>query len=229
MGDIILFYYSVLYLTCRRSHVHEFHCVTRKKGFSLSETKENMEQNELKPKIPQSKNASLVFQDVGYEAKPIRKQSVKPRNHSFVAKPPDRLDSVEMEDGTIHVVPARPGSTYWAILRIMYESFGKPVRQEELTKGVESLMQESHPERWDKYKAKTKVVSFRKTKQLNRVQQASNWRERIIGNAKTLTRQGGSSPYGLRLIERGHCLKYTYDHNQQPYFILKNIETKKDG
>lgn len=42
----------------------------------------------------------------------------------------------------------------------------------------------------------------------------------MVNNAKTLTRKGGANPYGQRLIERGHILRFKADDKAMPFFIL---------
>jgi hypothetical protein len=133
---------------------------------------------------------------------------VQTRTYSFLHKKTDTLDAVEDGDTTF-VIPAQPGSCYWAILRVGYENHDQPIRTKDFIDMVAVLMEDRDPEKWERFKNKKKV----KTLKLEGVveKDANDWRTRIETNIKTMSRYGGSNPYGNRLIERGHILRWEQD------------------
>lgn len=131
------------------------------------------------------------------------------RNYSFLHKKDESLDAVE--DGNVQfVVPAQPGSCYWAILKIGYENHDRPISMNDFVDSVDSLMEERDPAKWKKFKNKKKVKTLKNDVVVEK--NANNWRERVETNIKTMTRHGGSNPYGNRLRERGHILRWEPEH-----------------
>jgi len=131
------------------------------------------------------------------------------RNYSFLRKNQDALDSVEDENSQF-IIPAQPGSCYWAILKIGYENHDKPIRTGDYIDMIASLMEERDPDKWDRFKNKSKVKTIKNDVLVEK--NANNWRNRIETNIKTMTRHGGDNPYGNRLRERGHILRWESFH-----------------
>jgi len=155
----------------------------------------------------------------------------RPRNYSFKHKNPDKLETIDV-DGKQYLIPAAIGSTYWAILKVCYERHDQPVYVSTLQSEVEKLFIESgREENWKTYCSKGETTIYSKASQKRSIQKASPWGERLVNNAKTLTRLGGESAYGKRLFERGHALKYSVDGKGQYFFMLHtditNISTTK--
>lgn len=152
------------------------------------------------------------------------------RNFSFKHKEPDTLDEVEV-DGQVFKIPAAVGSCYWAVLKVCYEKHDKPVYLDDMIQGVAGFMEDRDDQQWAVYvnKEKTTVHKTIEGAKTRTVQKIKTWQERIINNAKTLCRTGGNSAYGLRLTERGHCLKFHHDDDGRPYFILKTSVEAKIG
>ena len=160
--------------------------------------------------------------EVDQSAEAKRKQ--RARNYSFTVKLSDpqkaaRFETVEV-NGTEISIPATIGSTYWAILRVMYERANTPVYPDDLVNLVEALMEDAFPERWDIYTGKSETTVFRRVDQKRDRQKIKTWKDRVINNAKTLTRIGGTAQYGMRLKERGHLLRFEYDSKNKPCFVL---------
>jgi hypothetical protein len=160
------------------------------------------------------------------------KRRLRARNYSFADKLADPQKSAKFE--TVDVkglgevsIPATIGSTYWAILRVMYERPNQPVYPDQLVKLVAELMEEAFPDRWDNYTGKAETTVFRRVDQKRDRQKIKTWQDRIIGNAKTLTRIGGTAQYGMRLKERGHLLRFEYDGKKKPCFVLHTTIPKK--
>jgi DNA-binding NtrC family response regulator len=141
------------------------------------------------------------------------------RNYSFLSKNPDKLDRVEV-NGIEFIIPASIGSCYWAILKVCYENADKPVYLDRLVSSVAEFMQDRDEDAWQRYITKNKTTVYKKVGGERVVQPVKPWQERVVNNAKTLTRLGGESQYGKRLHERGHCLRYEHDDKMQPYVIL---------
>lgn len=143
----------------------------------------------------------------------------KGRNYSFLHRNQESLDQVE--DGEqIFVIPAVPGSCYWAILRIAYENHDFPIKKNDFIDRVALLMEERDPEKWDKFKSKNKVKTLKNEVVVEK--DANSWRTRVETNIKTMTRHGGSNPYGNRLRERGHILRWEPDHfNGEGGYVLR--------
>lgn len=155
-------------------------------------------------------------------------QTPRGRNYSFLHKRPETLDEVEV-NGKSYSIPAAIGSCYWAVLKVCYENADQPVYTEELLKRVAELMEDRDETMWKNYVSKEKTTVYRKADSKRNVQPIKPWQERVINNAKTLTRLGGSSQYGMRLFERGHVLRYEYDDKSMPYFILRtNLDCLKE-
>jgi len=130
------------------------------------------------------------------------------RNYSFLHKNKDSLDLFD-EGEKQFSIPAQPGSCYWAILRIGYENHDTPIRMTDYIDMVASLMEERDPAKWEKFKNKTKVKTIKNNELIEK--NANEWRSRIETNIKTMTRHGGSNPYGNRLRELGHILRWEPD------------------
>ena len=130
------------------------------------------------------------------------------RNYSFLAKDKEALDVVESGDASF-VVPAQPGSCYWAIIRIGYENHDQPIRKDDFIDAIAALMEDRDPERWSRFVNKKKIKTFKKQEVVEK--DANDWRSRVETNIKTMCRHSGSNPYGQRLIERGHILRYEPD------------------
>lgn len=145
--------------------------------------------------------------------------NIQNRNYSFLHKDEGVLDIVE--DGDLSfVVPAQPGSCYWAILRIGYENHDKPIRLNDFIDLVASLMEERDPAKWNRFKNKTKVKAVKFTGVVEK--EANDWRVRVETNIRTMTRHGGSNPYGNRLMERGHILRWEPDQfDGEGGFVLR--------
>lgn len=135
------------------------------------------------------------------------------RNYSFKDKNVDSFDVVETGNKT-YIIPAGVGSTYWAILKVLFQNFEKKVYIDDLAEEVKNIMLDRDPDRWDEYVNKKHNNGLQK--------KMKPWEERIVGNAKTLTRTGGKSPYGLRLNELGYELVYKHV-KPKAYFVLKMI------
>jgi len=131
------------------------------------------------------------------------------RNYSFLHKNQDALDLVE-EGKEGFVVPAQPGSCYWAILRIAYENHDRPIRTRDFVDKVAEVMEDREPEKWARFKNKKRVKTVKDEQVVEK--EANNWRVRVETNIKTMTRHGGSNPYGNRLRERGHILRWEPQH-----------------
>ena len=145
--------------------------------------------------------------------------SKRPRNYSFKHRDPDSLDTVEC-NGVQYSIPATIGSCYWAVLKVCYQHVNTRVYFEALWKEVSELMMDRNPEQWQEYCEKEETTVFKKLEAKRDVQKISSWKDRIVNNAKTLTRLGGQSKYGQRLFEMGHVLRFEYDENQVPCFVL---------
>lgn len=129
----------------------------------------------------------------------------KPRNYSFLHKNEDALDAVE-EDKEVFIIPAQPGSCYWAIIKIGYMHHDRPLRLNEYIDLVAELLEERNQTKWEEFKNKQVVKTVRDGDVVEKT--ANSWRKRVETNIKTLTRDGGSNPYGNRLRERGHILRW---------------------
>jgi hypothetical protein len=158
----------------------------------------------------------------------VEVKAKRPRNYSFSHKNPETLDLIETQHGSF-TIPAGIGSTYWAILKVFYEKHDKRVYCEELLKSVAELMTDRDAEGWKRYCSKESTTVYKKVQKIRSIQKIKPWQERIIGNAKTLTRSGGNSKYGLRLIERGHSLLFGHDENKKAYFILQTKVNTTDA
>lgn len=169
------------------------------------------------PDMPDATEAPVEAAETDEKAEKV----ARTRNFSFLHKKPDTLDEVEI-NGKIFKVPAAAGSCYWAILKVFYENHDKPIYPDDLIKMVAEMMEDRDERAWQIYinKSKTTVHKNVDGAETRVVQPIRTWQERVINNTKTLTRSGGNSPYGLRLIERGHALRGDYDSNGKPYFIL---------
>jgi hypothetical protein len=134
----------------------------------------------------------------------VQTSADKGRNYSFLHKPDSTFDAVETDDGEVYIIPAQSGSTYWAILRVIFEHYGSPMRIDDIIDEVAELLEDRDPDKWDRYKNKTSVTTRKDGQKVSKP--ANNWRKRLETNIKTLTRSGGKNPYGLRLLERGYRL-----------------------
>lgn len=160
---------------------------------------------------------SVVKQNAEADKPGVAKQ--RPREFSFMHKNPDSFESVETPDGDTFSVPAQVGSTYWGILKVLYVNANKKVFADDLFSQVAECMQDRDAAAWERYLNKANVKAYHKAEQAHRVKPANSAQDRVIGNAKTLTRTGGNFPYGKRLAERGHSLRYDHEGGKL-YFIL---------
>tara|TARA_B100001778_G_scaffold334668_1_gene347056 strand:- start:8520 stop:9071 length:552 start_codon:yes stop_codon:yes gene_type:complete len=151
-------------------------------------------------------NDTQTRQKAAVETDTVEVSSKKGRNYSFTHRADSTLDAVETDDDQVYVIPAQPGSTYWAILRIVYEHADQPLTANQIIDEVAELLEDRDPDKWEKYKNKGSITTHKDGKQVQKP--ANDWRKRIETNIKTLTRSGGSNPYGKRLIERGHILRW---------------------
>ncbi len=142
--------------------------------------------------------------------------SKKARNFSFKNKKVATMDAVGDGINTF-VVPATPGCVWWAILKIMYENFDKPVTYRTLIDGVEELMKDRDENRWNRYIGKKSVTTVKNGQRV--IKETKSWRQRVLNNAKTLTRLGGTNVYGLRIKELGHKFLHNCG-DAEPYFII---------
>lgn len=149
----------------------------------------------------------------------------RPRSYSHLQRNPDSLDEVEV-NGVTYKIPATMGSNYWAILRVMYSHIDKPVYCSQLVKEVDELMSEHNQKNWDRFCNKEKTVVWKRGEQKREVKEIRSWDERIVNNAKTLTRW---KDYGKRLHERGHALSWEHDDKGEPYFILRSSIASTTG
>jgi len=130
---------------------------------------------------------------------------IKQRNYSFLDKNENALDAVEDNDCAF-LIPAQPGSCYWAIIKVGYLNHDRPILLDEYIDYVAALLEERNPKKWENFKNKSSVKTNKNGVVIEKV--AQHWRKRIETNIKTLTRDGGKNPYGQRLIERGHILRW---------------------
>ena len=183
-----------------------------------------MPDSEQSPVVPVIPVVSVISADIPV-TKPIKESIKEPlkkdRNYSFKDKNPDSFTHV----GDF-IIPSRRGSTYWAVLVVLYTHFNERVYADQLlNEGRDLLIEE---ERWDQFVKKSHTTGYRKGQRIRR--EVKDWRQRFLCNAKTLTRVGtGTNQYGLRLKERGHVLLFAYDEQDKGYFILKEIENAKIG
>ncbi|MGE5607924.1 MAG: hypothetical protein ACM359_01610 [Bacillota bacterium] len=135
------------------------------------------------------------------------------RNYSSLCKDPHCFDAVSV-NGIDYVIPARPGSMFWAVLRVLYERCNQAVFPEQLAVAVQALMLDRNPRAWQTH-----------CERPNR----KPWKERLMMTAMMLTRSSGNDPDGLRLAERGHLLRLEHDAEGRAYFILRtNVDAPLD-
>lgn len=144
----------------------------------------------------------------------------RPREFSFLDKNPENYEVVETSCGEM-LIPAQVGSTYWAIIKVMYLNINKIIFKDDLCAQVAEHMNDRDPDDWEKYTSKPTVKAFHKAEKKHSVKPANSWQDRIVGNAKTLTRIKGNYPYGKRLLEQGCQLTYDYQDGKL-YFILSS-------
>ena len=145
-------------------------------------------------------------------------KAVRPRNYSHLERNPETLDEVIGVDGVPYKIPATMGSNYWAVLTVMYKNVNTPVYLDALVAGVDAEMRDHDEDSWDGFCNKEKTTVWKRGSAQREIQAIKPWQDRIINNAKTLTRW---KDYGKRLYERGHVLRYEYDDKVKPYFILR--------
>lgn len=159
---------------------------------------------------------------------PVVTQKIsRQRNYSFKHRNVDTLDiakfggddNPDAKAPTFHI-PAHIGSIYWAILKVCYENANQPVYLDKLVIAVQDLMKDRDAQAWENYTNKESATVHRRSSGKSATQKIKPWQERVVNNAKTLTRQGGDSAYGKRLSERGHALRLKTDSNMKQYFIL---------
>lgn len=133
----------------------------------------------------------------------------KIRNYSFLEKNEESFDAIEDGDKTF-IIPSRPGSCYWAILKIGYQNHDTPIPEDKYIDMVSKLLEDFDPDNFDKFKNKSRIKTIKNKIQIEK--NTNSWRERIKTNIRTLTRHSGNNCYGKRLIERGHILRWEPDH-----------------
>ena len=158
----------------------------------------------------------------------IKPKIVRPRSYSFkhkIAKAMANADYAKMDHVVIgevkYLIPATIGSTYWAALKVGFLHPNEKIYFDDFVQWGSDLMKDRDEDKWNKYCSKDQTTVYHKTDGSKVKQKANTWQERFIGNAKTLTRVGGNSPYGQRLNELGHVWEYACDEELKPYFILK--------
>ena len=149
----------------------------------------------------------------------VTQKSNRKRNFSFSHRKIDSLDTAEC-NGVEYYIPAAVGSSYWAIQKTLFSNFNENVYFSQLTSSVEELMKDRDIERWNKYISKTSTTVYLKGENKSIKKAVKSWEDRIIGNAKTLTRLGGNSAYGQRLQEKGFKIEFGHDSNKKPYFKM---------
>lgn len=179
--------------------------------------------------MPDTLGAESVERDIAPVAEPMAETVVnvqseqekkeRARNYSFKHKKNDTMDTAE-KDGVSYPIPANVGSTYWAIIKVGYNHANERIYIDQLVKEVQEIMIDRDPDEWDKFCGRKEVRAHSKLTAASTTQDAKPWKERLINNAKTLTRIGGKSAYGLRLVERGHVLRFEYDEKDLPCFVL---------
>lgn len=127
--------------------------------------------------------------------------------HVFRNKNTELLDVVEA-NGQEFYIPATPGSTYWAILRVAYENHDRPIDKEEFIDSVAAILEDRDPARWNKFVNKKLVKTYKNNQVVEK--QATSWRNRIDMNIKMLCRYGNDY-YGTRLRDAGHILRWEPD------------------
>lgn len=135
------------------------------------------------------------------------------RNYSFVGSDPDRFDQIDVAGKTVPI-PARVGSTYWAILKFAYSHPDQPLHLNQLTSEVSSLLKDHDDVHWECFRQKA---------------ESKHWTERIIMSAKLLTRREGNHPFGLRCYEQGFAFRFARDGAGEPYFILRTGQHLPDN
>jgi hypothetical protein len=145
----------------------------------------------------------------------------KTRHFSIQGLDVDKFGDIESLDGNTYTIPYRMGTIYWAILSVMYYNINQRVYYEELIEQVHETMIDQDPKYWDKFINKKSVKVWKNGKTIEKTPET--WQNRIITNARTLTRFDKNSPYGLRVRELGHSLNLYYDDQNKPYFILLKI------
>jgi hypothetical protein len=140
------------------------------------------------------------------------------RNFSSLTRNSDVFDEIEVE-GRTYKIPATMGSNYWAILKVMYSHLNQPVYPDQLVRDVDELMNDYMPESWEVFRAKQTVLVWSAIKQKTEEQKSRGWQDRVVLNAKNLTRV---NDYGIRLYERGHSLCWELDENGKHYLILRD-------
>ena len=146
-------------------------------------------------------------------------KTVKRRNYSFLHRNQEGLDSVVAWDNQEITIPATPGTWYWAIIKYCYENHDRALELDDVIDGATEIYSGRDPEKFEAYKAKSKIKTRKNGEPIER--EANSWRDRIETNIKTLTRHGGSNPYGERLRERGHILRWEPNLLSKGAFVLR--------
>jgi hypothetical protein len=177
---------------------------------------------------PRDEKAGVLATETNEDAKQVEQVDKvvkqRPREFSFKHKNPDNFESVDTPFGTFSI-PAQVGSTYWAILKVFYINANKKVFAEDMCPQVAECMMDRDPAAWERYVNKENVKAYHKAEQTHRIKPANSWQDRLIGNAKTLTRIGGNYPYGKRLAERGHTLRYDHEAGKLFFFLSTQAGT----
>lgn len=144
----------------------------------------------------------------------------KNRNYSFLDRNQEALDEAIGWDNKEYVIPATPGTWYWAILKYCYQYHDRPLAIDKIVDGSAEIYASRDITKFEQYKAKDHIKTQKQGKPISR--EANPWRLRVETNIKTLTRHGGSNPYGQRLRERGHILRWEPNHFQgQGAYVLR--------
>src|SRR5688572_24719891 len=117
------------------------------------------------------------------------------RNYSFCHQNPDKFDQIEV-DGKTFVIPANIGTSFWAVLRVCFETPNRPIYLSELVDKVAFIMHARDAAKWHDFCHK---------------RDAKPWKERLVMCAMMLIRRTGNNPYGFRLAEQGHALDLKRD------------------
>ncbi len=151
----------------------------------------------------------------------VIKKPVKDRNFSFIGKNTEEFDNFEFE-GVNYIIPASIGSTFWAIIKVLYTHQNNKIYYETMTSQVAEFMKDRDEEAWNKYVNKKEVTIHKKSSSSRETKQITPWTDRIISNARTLTRK---EDYGKRLIEMGFKLTHNKDKdNGKNYFLLEKTD-----
>lgn len=150
----------------------------------------------------------------------IIKKTVKDRNFSFLGKNTEEFDNFEFK-GVNYIIPATIGSTFWAIIKVLYQHENEKIYYDTLTSEVEELMRDRDEDSWNRYINKKEITIHKKLTDTRELKPIAHWKDRIISNARTLCRK---RDYGKRLIEIGFKLVHNKNKDKN-YFVLEKTES----